>query len=568
MAKGGAILRLRRQKRIIFLSFTCLVIFTLLVMRLGYIQLVQHERWSSKAVGQRMQALTLDYNRGDILDRHGVSLLGGEKERVLVVFPSLLRQAGQEIFEWIASSIPGVVLSNGPFIARRALDPNEEKIYEGYLSYGLVLTDAQRRYGPQALATHLVGHVGPADGKGKVGLEFTFNEELEGGSHSILAVAVDGKKRPIKGLGYRILTEDTPHAPYSLLLTIDGNIQQVVENIMDRYIARGSVVVMDPRNGDILAMASRPNYLQSDLPSYLEGNDARNSFLNTQPFINRSILGYPPGSVFKIVVAAAAIDTGEAWSSSRFYCPGYIEVGDTIFRCYQGKAHGSINLAEAFAHSCNSVFIKLALSLGRDMIYQYASAMGLGKSTGLPLGSPVHGGETEGKLPKPDEMPFLGDLALTAIGQGRVEATPLQIARLTAVIANGGFLVEPRLVQALQTKEGETIETFDAAPCRRVINPLTASRLRLMMSGVVEFGTGQAAGSEILHLGGKTGTAETEKLVNGKQLQYSWFTGLAPVEDCRAVITVFIEEPLQGKAPEVFRKIAETIDRYRDTKGS
>jgi penicillin-binding protein 2 len=527
-------------------------------MRLGYLQLVQHERWSKEAVGQRTQTLTLDYNRGDILDRHGLSLLGGDKEKVLAVFPSLLGHADQEILEHVARSIPGVVPSKGPFIARRALRPYEEEYFKDLFPGGLLLTEAQRRYGPQALATHLVGHVGPADGEGKVGLEFTFNEELKGGSHSIIAAIVDGKKRLIKGLGFRNLTEEVP-CPQSLLLTIDGGIQKKVEGIMDQYIARGSVVVLDPQNGDILAMASRPNYLQVDLPVYLGEDDTQKSFLNAQPFINRSILSYPPGSVFKIIVAAAALDTGEAWSSSRFYCPGHIQVGDTTFRCYQGRAHGSINLAEAFAYSCNSTFIELALNLGRETIFQYASSLGLGKKTGLPLGASDQGGEMEGRLPRPEQMPYLGDLALTAIGQGAVEATPLQIARLTAVIANGGYLVEPRLVQALQTQEGEAVKTFAPAPRRRVINPLTASKLRQMMSGVVEFGTAQAARSDILHLGGKTGTAETEKFIDGQPLQYSWFTGLAPVEDCRAVITVFIEKPLQGNAPEVFRKIAESI---------
>lgn len=542
------------------LTFSFILLY--LTFSLGYIQLVQHDRWSREAAKQRIQSLTLDYNRGDILDRHGTSLLDGKNERVLVVFPALLRHSDEEVVERVSRLFPQTAFSSGPFVALRSLNFQEEGYFADFLPYGLVVTDAWRRYGPAALATHLIGHIGPVDGEGKVGLELTFNEELKKGSPHVLAAVVDGKDRLIKGLGFRVLTGKASQAPYNLFLTIDGNIQQSVEKVMDQHMVRGAVVVMNPQNGEILAMASRPNYLQVNLPFYLDGSENNRSFLSAQPFINRSILSYPPGSIFKIIVAAAALETGQAWSNSRFYCPGYIEVGDTTFKCHHAKAHGHLNLAEAFAYSCNAVFIELALSLGRDTVYQYASSLGLGKKTGLPLGAPVQGGEMTGSLPQPEEMPFLGDLALTAIGQGRVEATPLQVARLTAAVANGGFLVEPCLVRALQSVDGETIKRFDPAPRQRVINPLTARELRLMMSGVVEDGTGQAATSTFLHLGGKTGTAETGKQIDGQPLLYSWFTGLVPAENCRAVVTIFLEEPLQGSAAGIFKKIAEKIHQF------
>ncbi|MDO9533973.1 MAG: penicillin-binding protein 2 [Bacillota bacterium] len=552
--------RFIRQQRLLYLALIVLLIGFLLVCRLGTIQLIRHGKYAAEAVRQRAQAVTLDYNRGDILDRHGVSLLGGKREKILVVFPALLKKSKQETVEIVSHYIPQAALPGNPFIALRDVSSHEEELFRN-LSSGIVVTEAQRRYGPEALATHVVGHIGPGDGEGKVGLEFIFNRELKSDSPTVLAAVVDRKGNLVEGLGYRLWESRAPHQPCNIVLTIDYDIQKRVEEIMDSRIARGSVVVMDPRNGDILAMASRPNYKQSQLSVYMNDGERFDSFLNSQPFINRSILSYHPGSVFKIVVAAAAIESGQAWLGTRFNCPGHIQVGDKTFRC-QGGAHGEITLAEAFAHSCNSVFIELALKLGKDTIYHYASAMGLGIETGIPLGTPGQGGESKGKIPLPDEMPYLGDLALAAIGQGSVETTPLQIARLTSVIANGGILVEPRLVKSIHSKQGLVVSRFGTGSAKRVLSPFTASKIRYMMLGVVEYGTGRSALSDLVVLGGKTGTAETGRRINDRPLLYSWFTGTVPLEESRAVITVFVEEPLRGNASETFKDIAHAVYPY------
>ena len=199
------------------------------------------------------------------------------------------------------------------------------------------------------------------------------------------------------------------------------------------------------------------------------------------------------------------------------------------------------------------------MDLGRRPIYNYARSMGLGKETGLLLGSAEQGGETKGMLPLPEEMPFLGDLALAAIGQGKVEATPLQVACLTSVVANGGYLVKPQLVKTLQSRQGQTIKRFSSGHAEKVLNPVTACKLRYMMLGVLEYGTGKAAFCDLFTLGGKTGTAETSRTIDGKRLIHSWFTGILPLENSKAVITVFMEEPLQGSAAETFKDLAQGI---------
>ncbi len=549
--------RIKRQRRVLLTALFCSFIAGLFFLKLVYIQFFKSGDLVDGAVRQRAQSVILNYNRGDILDRNGISLLGGKEEKVLAVFPSLLEK-GDNAIEIISNIVPQATISGDPFIARRGMEPGEEDYFKKVVTSGLLVTNARKRYGSGALATHLIGHSGAADGEGKVGLELVFNEELKGSSPTVLAAIVDGKKNLIEGLGYRLWESREPHQPCNLVLTIDYNIQKKVEAIMDLRVAKGAVTVMDPHSGDILAMASRPNYLQEQLPFYLSGAGEYEDLLEAQPFINRNILSYPPGSVFKIVVAAAALETGEAWLNKKYYCPGFIRVGENIISCRHGP-HGEVNLAQAFAHSCNAVFIELALALGKETLCDYAAAMGLGKGTGIPLGGAGQGGEAKGMFPLPEEMPLGGDLALAAIGQGRVEATPLQVARLTSIVANGGYLVKPRLVKALQSRQGLTVKRFSTAAGKKVLSPFTVNRLRYMMTGVVEYGTGKAAFGNTFVLGGKTGTAETNKVVNGRELTYSWFTGIVPLENSKAVITVFIEEPLQGNAAETFKEIAESI---------
>lgn len=552
-------MKLKLRQRLLLLCFFLLITFGLLTGRLAYLQLARGKELARKAVHQRAQIVILDYNRGDILDKNGISLLGGEREKVLALFPGLLAKVDQQEQERLSTLIPVTSLPGQPSVVLRKLSDLEEARFNALGCRGLAVAEAQKRYGDQALATHLVGHVGPDDGEGKVGLELAYNELLKGSMPNLLAAVVDGRNDLIRGIGFRLWEGPASFRPYSLVLTIDNTIQRKVEEIMDQRVERGAVIVMDPQSGDILAMASRPNYFQANLTDYLQGRDGDINFLETQPFINRSILSYPPGSVFKIIVAAAALEVGNYSLDSLFHCPGFRQVGDKLFHCYQNKSHGQLTLAQAFAHSCNTVFIELAMELGRQTISDYATRLGLGQVCGLPLGEKIQGGETAGHIPQPREIPYLGDLALTAIGQGSVETTPLQIACLTAAIINGGYLVKPGLVRALQTGGGVLAERFPEGEKIRVLRPLTAAKIRQMMHGVVEYGTGKAAYSGRFLLGGKSGTAETGRFQGGLPQHYSWFTGFWAKGEDKAVITVFVEKPTQGTAVELFGALAEAI---------
>lgn len=552
----------KRQQRVISLLLLFSLLLVIIAGRLALIQLLQGKRYAQEAVKQRAQLVVLNHNRGDILDRHGDSLLGGEKKKVLAIFPSLLNRCKSNIKDELMSAIPQAGAASAPFIALENLSSAEAEYFRKYHDSGLIVTTVYHRYGREALANHLVGHIGPDDGEGKVGLEKYFNNELQGYPHT-LAAMMDGKKRLIKGLGFRFWQDEQKGAPSDLILTIDSRIQQQVEAVMDREIHQGAVVVMDPHTGHVLAMASRPNYYQADLSTILNNREKYKHYLDAKPFINRGLLSYPPASIFKIVVAAAAFEAGGYNLFHRFSCPGHIHIGDRTFHCSLGQPHGDLDLGEAFAQSCNTVFIQLALELGKDTLYAYAKKMGLGEKTGLLPGSAKFDEESSGLLPLPTEMAYLGELALMALGQGNLEATPLQLARLTAIVANGGYLVEPRLVIGLRDEGGRMSPFRTFSSPNNVISPLAANQLRYLMLKVVDQGTGKKAQSEKMIIGGKTGTAETgQKDFRGNPQYYSWFSGIMPLQDSRAVITVFIEEPQGKSAAVVFKDIAETIEEF------
>jgi penicillin-binding protein 2 len=261
------------------------------------------------------------------------------------------------------------------------------------------------------------------------GLELYFNEQLSASRPTTLAAVVDAQSRLVAGLGYRDWRDDNPRSPHDVVTTLDSRIQALTETIGKKYLEQGAIVVLEPKTGDILAMASFPDYPAARMYSGI--SQAELDELNKDPrlpFINRAIHAYAPGSVFKLVLAAAALDSGLA--NHLYTCEGGIGVGDRTFSCYNGNAHGQLTLKKALADSCNAYFIHLGQLLGREQVLEYARRFGLGEATGITLY-----GEKAGRLPTLDELPFLGDLANTSIGQGLVATTPLQLARLVTIIS-------------------------------------------------------------------------------------------------------------------------------------
>ncbi|MGI6097056.1 MAG: peptidoglycan D,D-transpeptidase FtsI family protein [Dethiobacteria bacterium] len=550
--------RVKGQQRVFFLFIMISCLFLCLIMRLTYVQIIKSYYYAEQAVKQRSQRIIINSGRGDILDRKGVSLLDSRSEEILVIFPSHIRDIrGRK--EVLSEKLPMVsgreqILNPPyetlPFIAARGLSEEEAALLASEPEMGLIVSSKVQRYGSESLASHVVGHLHSSDfTRGEKGIEFFFNEELQAQRPESIIALVDARDRLIAGLGYRYWQNTDRLRPYSVMLTIDRDIQKEVEEILDKHhFLGGSAVVMEPQTGNILAMASRPDYDQNRIEDYLNDNEGG-------PFNNRSTMAYEPGSIFKIVVAAAALEQGIVNIFDKFQCNGSITVGSHTIRCNMLHPSRELNLIEAFAYSCNSVFVELGLRLGAEVLYDYAKIFGFGEKTGIPLG------EESGYIPQPEELYIAENLAATSIGQFNVQVTPLQVARLLSIVARGGKDISPRLVESLLSREGHRIKYFPVRSGSQLLKPSTVNQLIYLLDAVTDFGTGQVYFADF-DTAGKTGTAQTGRYRDHKNIYNCWFAGFFPLDTRKAVVVVFVESHSLISTAEIFREIAEAIAEF------
>ncbi|NLI70807.1 MAG: penicillin-binding protein 2 [Firmicutes bacterium] len=534
-------------RRLVFLLLTMSLLFSLLVTRLTFIQIINAEELTRWAVRQRSQSIILGHGRGDIQDRNGISLINGIREEAIVAFPSIYHGkedllARGSTSKYFMDKIMSPPHSRFPFIVERG--------ERGTLAFkpdtsipGVVKVGVQGRYSPQVLAAHVVGHIRNSDGKGQKGIELFYDAELTSAQPPILSAFVDGRENLIEGLGIRMRGGSSgQHQPYNVVLTIDHDLQEYVERIMDAHIRQGAVVVMNPSNGDILALASRPNYQPGRVEDYLGRKDG--------PFNNRATISYQPGSIFKIVLSAAAFEEGLTSLFKEYSCHGSVELSEGNIPCPHVHPHAELTFTDAFAYSCNSTFIHLGQELGAEMIERYARILGLGEVAGLPLG------EDAGYIPSAGKIETQIALANTSIGQGLVQITPIQAAQLIAIIANDGKKVKPRLVDSITDCHHRTVKRFPHDRGTRVLSYSTVNKLKYVLNSVTTYGTGKGAANPKYMVGGKTGTAQSGRRREGREVLNHWFVGMAPLENSRVVVVVFMEERGDLGAAEIFRSIA------------
>ncbi|WP_244269771.1 peptidoglycan D,D-transpeptidase FtsI family protein [Caldanaerovirga acetigignens] len=474
-----------------------------------------------------------EITRGGIFDRNGESLLGSYEEKCVFISPKWLKDTEIEFLQ--KNNVLTKASSNEPKSIKLS-DINLEitKRLIGKTP-GIFLYSKKMRYGSSALATHLVGY------SGKAGIEKAFNQILEGDKKA--NILFDGLGQPIPGISKDVSEDES----WGIYLTIDSRIQSIVERIMDQSVKKGAVIVIDAKTGEILAMASRPNYKQFELEKYIKDEDS--------PLINRAVQAYIPGSIFKIVVLSAALEENIATLNDEFFCNGSAKVGGNVIRCssYEKGGHGRITLKEAFAHSCNSVFIELGIRLGKERILKYAEKFGLGKTV-----LDILPEEKPGYIPSYKNV-YYADLGNLSIGQGNLQITPLQAAQIMLIIANDGLRKTPLLVKKVVDKNGHVNQMeFKEKEAERIISSDTARKVREALEAVVDYGSGlfAAPSEDDFRAAGKTGTAEL-----GDGTNHAWFVGYFPADNPRYIIAVFIEKGQSGplKAAPVFRKIAEEI---------
>lgn len=506
----------------------------MLILRLFYIQIAQGDFFAQSAFLQKTGDMA-EKVRGGIYDTNGESLTGNYTASFAVISPNWLSLEEKQLLveNNILDSIEDSNVENIP------VTPENSKILYSLINKtpGLVIYEKDVRYGPEALATHVVGF------QGQTGIEKAFNSFLESNIKNYYVIN-DGLGQPIVGIS--LAQNKNKVKPWGVKLTIDKDIQKIVEDIMDKRIEAGAVVVINAKSGEILAMASRPNYKQFKLDEYLKQENA--------PLINRAVESYTPGSIFKIVVLSATLEEKLADLDDVFFCNGFEKVGGNIFKCYsyEDGGHGELTLKDALAYSCNSVFIQLGMRLGKDKILEYARRLGLGEKTDIGLPE-----EKDGNIPLNDEV-FYQDIGNISIGQGPIGITPVQAAQMLLTIVNDGALKKPVLIKETIDSMGNTqVNLISHTEDKKVLSTETAQKVKEALEAATEYGTGTRANPQNSQtIGGKTGTAEIENAIS-----HAWFVGYYPADKPKVVISVFVEHGGSGSvvAAPVFKEIINQI---------
>lgn len=526
-------------------------------MRLFYLQIIENANLVKQSLSMRMQEVPIDIPRGEIVDRTGLALTNTQQHFTIFIFPGQIKNI--QMVTTQLTQLTGIstefflsqlTANTRPFKLNIKIDAITGQKINMLKIPGVVVVSERSRYGYSALAAHVTGYINSVDNEGVSGIESMYDDVLRGNQPEYATALVDATDRVIPGLGYKRLRFSGGSGPSNVVLTLDRGIQKNVERLMDEHSINGAVVVLRPSTGEILAMASRPNFDANHLNDYLAQK--------TAPLLNRAVSAYQPGSVFKLVTAAAALESGIVRPDDIFYDPGYIEVDNLRFKGwdYDKGGRGQLTFTEALAYSSNPVFIEVGLKLGAETLLSFAQKFGFGRQSHLNFT-----GEVAGNLPALDTI-YPGELANFAIGQGQFEATPLQVASLIGTIANDGIKVDPYLVSKLTNSEGVVVKSYGASSGTRVLSKKTAKQLQEMMTAVTRFGTGQTAYVEGMGSAGKTGSAETGRMNGaGQGISHAWFAGYGPLKNPQYAIVVFIEDGMSGgdAAAPIFGEILSGI---------
>jgi peptidoglycan glycosyltransferase/penicillin-binding protein 2 len=543
------------QNRLFCIGIFFTLIIFMLIGRLGVIQIIDGPEYQKKAMAQWFKELPTDMERGRIYDRNMVPLTNRKTTTNLIIYPEIFPNTDtniQLISKLTKLSIDVLkyeeLSSNRP-VQLEIKNYDTRLIREALGIKGVYSIDSAERYSETKIGAHVIGYINKIDNEGNKGIEKQYDKILTEYRSNVIGAIVDAQKRVIPGLGYKTLTKDNHGIGKNVVLTLDYDIQKIIEEEFDKLYAKGSVVVTDLKSGDILGLMSRPNFDQDKVVNYLESNN--------KEFYNRGIqIGYPPGSVFKIVVAAAALENNIIHPDTKFYCNGYEEIDGVVIKCssFDKGGHGEIDFEEAFAVSCNSAFIQLGQHVGGKKILEISQRLGLGSLTNIELPE-----EIPGKLPTEDYIKGAG-IGNISIGQGTLEVTPLQVARITSIIANDGELTNMTIVKGIIDDNNQSVQEKQRVENTPVLSPDITSKIKRMMETVVTEGTGNK-----IHLeneggaAGKTGSAEG--FSEGRNVVHAWFTGYFPADLPKYGITILVEDGGGGGsvAAPLFHEIGKRI---------
>lgn len=529
-----------RRRLLLLLVMLCLL-FVALAVRLAYVQIGKGAELSEKAEESWRRNIPYSAKRGEISDRNGNVLAYNITTPTVMVIPvqvkspdttarslaPLLGMSEEAIYKAITKRQSIVRLQPG---GRKITMEKAQEIRDLSLP-GIVVAEDNKRYYPYGgLAAHILGFTGGYN-QGLTGVESKYDSELKGMNGSVSYLS-DAGGRLMPGSSEKYVE---PKDGLNLELTIDKSIQSIMEReldqAMDRLQANSALsIAMNPKTGEILAMAARPGY---EPANYQEVESA---------IYNRNLpiwMTYEPGSTFKIITLAAALEEKKVdLKNERFFDPGFVKVGGATLRCWKRGGHGSQTFLQVVENSCNPGFVALGQRLGKEALFKYIKDFGFGSKTGIDLA-----GEENGILFKLSQVGPV-ELATTAFGQG-VSVTPIQQITAVSAAINGGNLYQPYVAKAWTNPEtGEVVSENTPQLVRRVISEATSKQVREALESVVANGTGGNAFIDGYRVGGKTGTAQ--KVINGRYSQNEHivsFIGFAPADDPQIVVYTAVDNP-------------------------
>ena len=572
MAKNKTYIR----KKIVSVFFICFAIFLILAGRLVYLMVFQSDYYSEQAKELHERERSIKAARGRILDANGTVIADNKTVCTISVIHNQIKEPDR-IVEVLSKELD---LSED-FVRKRVekyssieriksnVDKEKGDAIRAYKLDGVKVDEDYKRYYPYGeLASKVLGFTG-GDNQGIIGLEVKYEDYLKGQEGTILTVT-DARGVEISEAGEE---REEPVPGKDLYISLDINIQsyatQIAKQVMEtKQAERVSILVMNPQNGEIMAMVDVPEFDLNnpyDLPEEIFGEgtedltqEKKQELLN-QMWRNGCISDtYEPGSTFKIITAAAGLEGKVVTVEDRFSCPGYIMVEDRRIRCHKTTGHGSENFMEGTMNSCNPVFITVGLRLGVENYYHYFKQFGLMEKTGVDLP-----GEAGTIMHKMEDMKAV-ELATVSFGQS-FQISPVQLATTASSIVNGGKRVTPHFAVASADRQKTEMERFSFPVKEHIVSEETSATMRMILEQVVENGTGKNGYVEGARVGGKTATSQT--LPRGSGRYIASFLGFAPADDPQVLALAIIHNP-QGVyyggqvAAPVVRQLFENILPY------
>ncbi len=535
------------KKKILGITGLICLGFSVVAVRLGYVMIAQSDKYQELARDLHQREREIKAPRGNIYDRNGVKIASNKAVYSISVIYSQMtdkKKVVQVLSEELGletEEIKGKVYKNS---VREKIKSNVEKetadrIREYKLDGVKVDEDYKRVYPYDSLASKVLGFTG-GDNQGIVGLEVFYDKYLKGKSGKILTLT-DGKGIEIEG-AYE--ERDEPVAGNDLYTSLDVNLQNYVTQACEKVkkeknAKQVSMILMNPQNGEIYAMANVPEYNLNE-PFKLNSRQQQADSKKQQEYLNQKWRNscindtYEPGSVFKIVTAAAGLESGKVKVTDHFNCPGFRIVEDRKIRCHKTTGHGSETFREGVMNSCNPVFMEVGARVGVDGMYDMFRKLGLFEKTGIDLP-----GEANSIMHKKKNVKAV-ELATMSFGQS-IQITPLQLLRAASAAVNGGKLITPHFGVRTVSADGKREKIFEYPEKKGVIQKETSETLRDLLKAVVSEGSGRNCKIEGFSIGGKTATSEKLPRGNGKYI--SSFLGFSKAEDPTVMGIVLIDEP-------------------------